>query len=97
MRNADSGWGARLRRLRHSLESRGLQRTLFDVASNWMTYRADRDLSFDRAFGTDTAGRVQESALGIRDPYLLEKAKVYLSTSRIPTSSSTCTTPSIRR
>ncbi len=68
----------KLRSLKYSVASAGLRRTVMDVASHVMTYRADRDRSFDRRFHTDTAGMVATSALGIEDPTRRETAILYL-------------------
>ena len=67
-----------LKSLKYSVASAGLRRTLMDVASHAMTYRADRDSSFDRRFLTDTAGSVESSALGIDDPNRRASAILYL-------------------
>jgi SAM-dependent methyltransferase len=49
-----------------------------DVASHLTTYRPDRDHSFDRRYGTDTAGAVDTSALGIESDERREQAILYL-------------------
>jgi SAM-dependent methyltransferase len=68
----------RLRRLRHSIASSGLRRTLSDIAIQALAYSPEHDASFDSQFGTDTAGAVQTADLGIDDPTLREKAILYL-------------------
>lgn len=67
-----------LKSLKYSVASAGLRRTLLDVASHAMSYRADRDRSFDRRYKTETAGKVDTSALGIEDPNRRESAILYL-------------------
>jgi SAM-dependent methyltransferase len=49
-----------------------------DVASHLTTYRPDRDRAFDRRYGTDTAGAVDTSALGIDSDERREQAILYL-------------------
>ena len=58
-------FASKLRRLSYSLASRGLSRTVLDVAGllinavgNKTGYHAEHDHAFDRRFGTDTAGKV---------------------------------------
>jgi SAM-dependent methyltransferase len=68
----------KLRRLRHSVESSGLRRTIADVALPWFAYSAARDKSFDARFGTDTAGSVAARELGIADTALEAQAILYL-------------------
>jgi SAM-dependent methyltransferase len=68
----------KLRRLKFSIESTGLKRTLADVLNNVTEYRADRDLEFDRRFRTDTAGMVNTADLGIEDDQRREEAILYL-------------------
>jgi SAM-dependent methyltransferase len=72
----------RLRRIRHSIASSGLRRTLTDLALQVLrikslAYSAAVD-SFDSRFGTDTGGIVQPAELGIEDPGIREKAILYL-------------------
>jgi SAM-dependent methyltransferase len=43
-----------------------------------LTYRAERDRSFDRRFGTDTGGKVATGDLGISDAERQEQAILYL-------------------
>lgn len=73
----------KLRRIRHSLASGGLRRTLSDLAvvtlaMPSLAYNAEDDASFDREFGTDTSGSVQPAQLGIADAAVREKAIRYL-------------------
>jgi SAM-dependent methyltransferase len=68
----------KLRRIRHSIASSGFRRTLSDLATQALSYSAEQDASFDRRFGTDTAGSVQPADLGIDDAELREKAILYL-------------------
>jgi len=68
----------KLQRLRYSIASTGLPRTLMDVASHLTTYRPDRDHSFDRRYGTDTAGAVETSSLGIASDERRDQAILYL-------------------
>jgi SAM-dependent methyltransferase len=73
----------RLRRIRHSIASSGLLRTLADLANQGLSirslaYRAEEDRSFDRRFGTDTAGSVHTDQLGIDNPAVRDKAIRYL-------------------
>lgn len=68
----------KLKSFRFSAASAGLRRTLMDVASHALAYRADRDHSFDQQFGTDTEGKVEPSALGIDDEGRREQAILYL-------------------
>jgi SAM-dependent methyltransferase len=70
--------GRQLRRLRYSVASTGLTRVFADVASHVLTYRPERDTSFDRRYGTDTAGRVDTGLLGIADPERQSQAILYL-------------------
>ncbi len=69
---------SKLQRVRHSIASRGLFRTVADVATLLLAYHPERDHSFDRAFGTDTAGSVPTSRLGIDDPEMRASAILYL-------------------
>ncbi len=68
---------ARLRQLRYTVASTGLGRALLDLAGV-RPYDAAGDHSFDRAFGTDTAGSVAPSELGISDPGRRDSAILYL-------------------
>jgi SAM-dependent methyltransferase len=68
----------KLQRLRYSLASTGLRRGLSDLASILLAYHPERDHSFDRRFGTDTAGSVPPAQLGIADPAVRAKAVLYL-------------------
>ena len=67
-----------LRRIRFTIASTGLRRGLADVATLLLSYRPERDDSFDRRFGTDTAGRVEPSQLGISDAAARKQAILYL-------------------
>src|ERR1044071_2992417 len=44
----------------------------------FLTYHPERDRSFDRAFGTDTAGSVSPPHLGIADDHARTQAILYL-------------------
>jgi SAM-dependent methyltransferase len=68
----------KLRRLRYSIASTGLRRGLSDVATHLLAYKAERDASFDRSFGTDTAGSVAPENLGIAEQTARERAILYL-------------------
>ncbi|HXC60977.1 MAG TPA: class I SAM-dependent methyltransferase [Steroidobacteraceae bacterium] len=68
----------RLRRIRHSIASSGLRRTVADLTIQALSYTAAQDASFDRKYGTDTSGSVQPDELGIDDPELRDKAILYL-------------------
>ena len=75
----------KLRRLSYSLASRGLSRTVLDVAGmlinalgNKTGYNAEHDQAFDRRFGTDTAGKVESKELGYVDKERQEQAILYL-------------------
>jgi SAM-dependent methyltransferase len=66
------------RRLRFSIASTGLRRGLFDTATLLLAYRPESDRSFDRQFGTDTAGSIQPADLAIADSAAREQAILYL-------------------
>jgi SAM-dependent methyltransferase len=68
----------KLRRIKYSIASTGLRRGLSDVATLALGYQPERDHSFDRQFGTDTAGSVATEKLGIADSAVREKAILYL-------------------
>jgi SAM-dependent methyltransferase len=67
-----------LQRIRYSIASTGLRRTLSDLAIWYLGYRADRDRSFDHRYGTDTGGSVPTASLGIADEQTREQAILYL-------------------
>ena len=69
---------SKLRRIKYSIASTGLRRGLLDLATYLIAYNPQRDRSFDRPFGTDTAGMVAQSELGIADAAVREKAILYL-------------------
>jgi SAM-dependent methyltransferase len=69
---------AKLRRIKYSIASTGLRRGLSDVATLFLSYSPESDQSFDRKFGTDTAGSVPPSQLGIADAAARENAILYL-------------------
>lgn len=76
---------SRLRRLSYSLASRGLSRTILDVAGilinavgNKIRYQAEHDHTFDRRFGTETAGKVESKELGYADTERQGQAILYL-------------------
>jgi SAM-dependent methyltransferase len=71
-------WVHKVRRLRHSIASSGLGRTLADIVAQKVAYRPADDHSFDRKYGTETSGSREPSELGIADPALREKAILYL-------------------
>ena len=78
-------FASKLRRLSYSLASRGLSRTVLDVAvllikavGNKTGYHAEHDHAFDRRFGTDTAGKVESKELGYVDKERQEQAIRYL-------------------
>ncbi len=75
----------KLSRLNYSLASRGLSRTVLDVAGMLVSsvgkktaYQAEHDDGFDRRFGTDTAGKVESKELGYADSERQEQAILYL-------------------
>jgi len=73
----------KLRRIRHSIASSGLLRTLADLANQTLAiralaYDAEADDAFDRRHGTDTSGSVQTDQLGIDNAALRDKAIRYL-------------------
>lgn len=72
------GFLTKLRRVRFSIASTGLGRTVADVLTHLLAYRPDRDDTFDRTFHTDTAGSVAPSELGIADAKVREQAILYL-------------------
>jgi SAM-dependent methyltransferase len=55
-----------------------MRRGLSDLATQLLAYKPDQDFSFDRPFGTDTAGSVQPEQLGIRDGERRKQAILYL-------------------
>lgn len=69
---------SKLRRVRYSIASTGLRRGLADLATQLLAYKPEQDHSFDRPFGTDTAGSVQTDQLGIEDGERREQAILYL-------------------
>lgn len=78
-------FASKLRRLSYSLASRGLSRTVLDVAGMLSTtvgnktgYRPERDHAFDRRFGTDTAGKVESNDLDYVDKEQQDQAILYL-------------------
>jgi SAM-dependent methyltransferase len=76
MRRIDAGTA--LRRLRYTVASAGLVRTAADVMTLLATYRPERDASFDRRFGTDTAGCLPTTELDIADGPARDAAVLYL-------------------
>lgn len=82
MNTADSGVLEKIKRVRHSVASSGLARTLADLTIRAVNatigYDAERDRSFDARYGTDTTGRIQPQDLGITDDSARETARVYL-------------------
>jgi predicted RNA methylase len=78
VRSAASELVGKLRRLKYSIASTGLRRGLSDLALHLLTYKPEHDYSFDRSFGTDTAGKVQPEDLGIAEDGLRKQAILYL-------------------
>jgi SAM-dependent methyltransferase len=81
MADGPAGFAGKLRRIRFSIASTGLRRALADLGTRFLgvrNYDAERDRSFDRRFGTDTAGRVAPEQLGIADGVAREQAILYL-------------------
>jgi len=74
----ESGVLAKIRRVKYSVASSGLRRSILDVLITFLAYSPERDRSFDRRHGTDTSGAVEPSSLGIADKTLREKAILYL-------------------
>ena len=68
----------KLRRIRYSIASTGLRRGLADTVTVMLGYHPERDSSFDRQFGTDTAGRILPAHLGIADSAARDHAILYL-------------------
>ncbi len=73
-----SGFGDKLRRIRFSIASAGLRRGLADVGTILLAYSPEADKSFDKRYGTDTAGSVLPGDLGITDPHARQSAILYL-------------------
>ena len=71
-------FGDKLRRIRYSISSTGLRRGLADVGTILFAYSPEADKSFDKRFGTDTAGSVRPGDLGIADPDARQNAVLYL-------------------
>jgi SAM-dependent methyltransferase len=71
-------FGDKLRRIRFSISSTGLRRGLADVGTMLFAYSPEGDKSFDKRFGTDTAGSVRPGDLGITDPDARQNAVLYL-------------------
>lgn len=69
---------SKLQRIRHSVASTGVWRSLADLLTLLLAYHPERDDAFDRRFGTDTAGSVESSDLGIEDAHVREQAIRYL-------------------
>jgi SAM-dependent methyltransferase len=81
MPDGRAGFTGKLRRIRFSIASTGLRRAVADLGTRFLgarNYDAERDRSFDRRFGTDTAGRVAPDQLGIADTAAREQAILYL-------------------
>lgn len=68
----------KLQRIRHSIASIGVWRSVADLLTLLLAYKPERDRAFDRRFGTDTAGSVPSSDLGIVDAHVREQAILYL-------------------
>lgn len=69
---------SKLQRIRHSVASTGVWRSFADLLTLLLAYQPERDHAFDRRFGTDTAGSVESSDLGIVDAHVREQAIRYL-------------------
>lgn len=78
MESAGTDFRSKLRRVTFSIASTGLRRTLADTATLLLSYRPERDRSFDARYGTDTAGSVQPDQLGITDTEARGQAILYL-------------------
>jgi SAM-dependent methyltransferase len=81
MADGRADFAAKLRRVRFSIASTGFRRALADLGTRFLgvrNYDAELDRSFDRRFGTDTAGRVAPERLGIADGAAREQAILYL-------------------
>jgi SAM-dependent methyltransferase len=74
----ESGLLTKVRRVKYSVASSGLGRSVLDLLISFLAYNPERDRSFDRRHGTDTSGAVEPSGLGIADAALREKAILYL-------------------
>jgi len=74
----ESSFSSKLRRIRFSIASTGLGRGLADVATLLLAYRPEHDRSFEQRFGTDTAGSVEPSQLGIADAAARDQTILYL-------------------
>lgn len=57
----------RLQRIRYAVQSTGLRRALTDLARVALATDPGRDRSFDRRYGTNTAGSVETAELGVDD------------------------------
>lgn len=68
----------KVRRLRHSVASSGLRRTVADIVVQRLAHSPGEDDSFDRRFRTETSGSVEPEQLGIADASLRGKAILYL-------------------
>ena len=71
-------FGEKLRRIRFSIASTGWRRGLADVGTILLAYDPESDGSFDKKFGTDTAGSVSPGDLGIEDADARQSAILYL-------------------
>lgn len=68
----------RWRRARFTHASLGWQRTLLELVTARREYQPAADRSFDERHGTDTAGSVEPTELGIADADTRDKAILYL-------------------
>lgn len=68
----------KLQRIRHSIASTGVWRSLADLLTLLLAYKPERDHGFDRRFGTDTAGSIASGDLGIADASVRDQAILYL-------------------
>ncbi len=77
---ADEGGGVRSkrRRVRYTIEMLGWRQGLLETVSQRFMSDAGDDQSFDRRFGTDTAGAVEVGELGIGDDVRRGQAIRYL-------------------
>lgn len=68
----------RLRRIQFSIASTGLRRGIADTLTLLLAYSPERDKSFDKHYGTDTAGSIEPSQLDIQDTTARDQAILYL-------------------
>jgi predicted RNA methylase len=78
MANQGGGARSRPRRIKYTIESLGWRRGVLETVSHRFVPDAGDDRSFDRRFGTDTAGAVEVADLGIGDECRRGQAIRYL-------------------